>query len=61
MACKGKCKAFRSSKRSSNTRYCRVCCTFVVYEGVWCPCCNHRVRVRSRGTQTDRERNIQRI
>lgn len=48
--CVGKCNEFQVSKPQHGKRYevgqkrCQMCERWVMYEGIWCPCCHHRLR-----------------
>lgn len=51
MACKDLCHNYYLKKVSANrglyangVKRCQVCETYLVWEGLWCPCCNNRLR-----------------
>ena len=50
--CIGKCKEFQAQKPSSGKRYflgqkrCQSCEEWLLYEGVFCPCCKQRLRTK---------------
>ena len=59
MVCKGLCIRHKSRKRlCENGRYefgqkrCSVCEIFIHWDGKYCPCCNHVLRTKPKGTQT---------
>ncbi|MCV0410183.1 hypothetical protein [Nitrosopumilus sp.] len=52
--CVGKCKEFEVLRSGLERRYkpghkrCQQCNQWMLYEGVFCPCCNYRLRTRPR-------------
>ena len=56
MACKGICirhKAqkpvnFSTGRYSTGQRRCHECDIFMNWDGIWCPCCGHRLRTKPR-------------
>lgn len=52
--CNGECKQFEAKKPHEGPRYgqgqkrCQMCDTWINFEGIRCPCCNYRLRSRSR-------------
>jgi predicted amidophosphoribosyltransferase len=56
MTCKGICirhKALRShhhngNRYSTGQKRCQVCQIFLKWDGLWCPCCGYRLRMRPR-------------
>jgi|TARA_R110000824_G_scaffold123929_2_gene282113 hypothetical protein len=54
MGCKGLCERMKAQKPQSGSRYgagqkrCQVCGVYIVWEGVWCPCCSYRMRSKPR-------------
>ncbi|MHA7733571.1 hypothetical protein [Nitrosopumilus sp. S6] len=52
--CIGKCKEYHAQRPKVGKRYqigqkrCQACDQWISYEGVWCPCCHHRLRTRPR-------------
>lgn len=54
MACKGICTRYKAIGPMSEGRYkngykrCNVCDLFITYEGLFCPCCGMRLRVKPR-------------
>lgn len=54
MTCKGICIPLRADNYLLMGRYaagqkrCQKCDIFIIYEGVWCPCCGCKLRTKSR-------------
>lgn len=55
MVCKGICSRFKAKKSNSTVgRYeegqkrCQSCEIFIIWDGLRCPCCGQRLRLRSR-------------
>lgn len=54
MACNGICKNYKATKPNKGSRYevgqkrCQTCEIFVYHDGLYCPCCNMRLRRSSR-------------
>lgn len=54
MCCKGTCDRYLAKKPSVGGRYengqkrCQVCEVFIQWEGLWCPCCNYKLRGKPR-------------
>ena len=54
MTCNGICENYKASKPTSGGRYdegqkrCQTCQIFVYHDGLYCPCCNMRLRGTSR-------------
>jgi hypothetical protein len=54
MACKGICTRHKAQKQFGSGRYytgqkrCQVCQIFITWNGLWCPCCNYRLRTKPR-------------
>jgi hypothetical protein len=54
MTCKGICIRYRAQKPVRAGRYatgqkrCQVCEIFIKWDGLWCPCCRYRLRLRPR-------------
>ena len=54
--CKNICKDYQVVKEKfaqsyydiENARYCAMCCIFVKWEGVWCPCCSVKLRTKKK-------------
>ena len=50
--CKGNCKkyeakkAFGTNRYAEGQKYCSACETWLYWDGLYCPCCSHRVRTR---------------
>jgi hypothetical protein len=56
MVCRGICirhkaqKPYGASGRyATGQKRCQVCEIFLKWDGMWCPCCEYRVRTRPRG------------
>ncbi len=66
MACKGVCHRFKATKRVNGGNYgdtqkrCQRCEIFINWDGLWCPCCNYRLRSRPRNKQY-KHKHLQRI
>ena len=54
MACNGVCENYKATKPNDGGRYkdgqkrCQTCQIFVYHDGLYCPCCNMRLRCTSR-------------
>ncbi len=55
MVCRGICHRYKASKSgSTDGRYengqkrCQSCEIFIIWDGLRCPCCSQRLRLRSR-------------
>lgn len=54
MTCKGICIRHKAQKPIGIGRYstgqkrCQVCELFIIWDGLWCPCCGYRLRTRPR-------------
>ena len=54
MTCKGICARYKATTPASRGRYihgqkrCQICEVFVVFDGLWCPCCGYRLRTKPR-------------
>ena len=53
MACNGICEQFKAAKPNggryeNGQKRCQTCEIFVYHEGLYCPCCNRRLRGSSR-------------
>ena len=57
MTCNGVCENYKATKPAYGGRYedgqkrCQTCQIFVYYNGLFCPCCNMRLRTNSRYTK----------
>jgi RNA polymerase subunit RPABC4/transcription elongation factor Spt4 len=55
--CQGICVRHQASTRHHQSNYlygvkrCQVCCRFMVWDGLFCPCCHMRLRTRPRSSQ----------
>ena len=57
--CKGVCVRFKAKKPEGvgSRRYtegqkrCTICGIFLVYEGIWCPCCGYKLRITPRKSE----------
>lgn len=72
MPCHNICKKYRAKKPNSpETRYgtgqkrCNRCDIFVIWEGMYCPCCGVMLRTRPRGSEARQQqvelRNVNRF
>ncbi len=52
--CKGICKSKHGTVGThiDGKPMCRTCCTFIEWEGNWCPCCKCRLSRRARGIES---------
>ncbi|MBS1268991.1 MAG: hypothetical protein MAG458_01727 [Nitrosopumilus sp.] len=61
MACREICKQFKTRKlgisKYFNAKRCTKCCVYMKYEGVFCPCCNIRLRSKPRSSKARQKRN----
>ncbi len=54
MTCKGICIRHKAPRPVIGDRYstgqkrCQVCEIFIKWDGLWCPCCNYRLRMKPR-------------
>jgi hypothetical protein len=54
MTCKGICVRHKAPRPVIGNRYstgqkrCQVCEIFLKWDGLWCPCCSYRLRMRPR-------------
>ncbi len=54
MVCKGACPKYKAKKPTSGGRYeagqrrCQTCEIWLMWEGIWCPCCGYRLRTKPR-------------
>ena len=54
MTCNGVCENYKATKPAYGGRYedgqkrCQTCQIFVYHNGLFCPCCNMRLRTTSR-------------
>ena len=47
--CKGICVRHKASSRySAGHKRCQVCELFIKWDGVFCPCCGYKLRIRPR-------------
>ena len=55
VSCNGICNRYRAKKPVYAGRYvtgqkrCNSCEIFINWDGLWCPCCNYRLRQSPRG------------
>lgn len=63
MVCKGKCTnpEYKSRKRvpnleESDYRKCSKCCIYILWQGLYCPCCGVRVSHRARNSVARRKK-----
>jgi len=54
MTCKGICIRHKAHRPAIGNRYstgqkrCQICEIFINWDGLWCPCCGYRLRMRPR-------------
>ncbi len=54
MPCRGICSRYKAVGIPSEGRYkngqkrCQVCNIFIVFDGIWCPCCGYKLRSKPR-------------
>ena len=54
MGCKGICLrhkargAFLGGRYKNGQKRCQVCDLFIVWSGLWCPCCGYKLRSKPR-------------
>ncbi len=54
MGCKGNCTKYKATGSFFGGRYkngqkrCQVCDLFIVWSGLWCPCCGYKLRSKPR-------------
>jgi len=61
MTCKGICirhKATRShhdggNRYSTGQKRCQICQIFIKWDGLWCPCCGYRLRMKPRNLKSE--------
>lgn len=52
--CNGICPRYKVTKPKNGGRYaanqkrCKICEIFIKYEGVRCPCCGYKLRIKAR-------------
>jgi hypothetical protein len=59
MVCKGICVRHKAMKPrnpvigrySAGQKRCQVCETFLIWDGLWCPCCGYRLRIGPRNSK----------
>jgi len=57
--CKGLCRHFEANQITGHTRYqsgqkrCSTCSIFINFQGARCPCCQTKLRLRSRLNQKE--------
>ena len=58
MPCKGICIRYKAIKNGAKHRYkngqkrCSVCCLFIKWEGIKCPCCKTTLRLVAKQSAT---------
>lgn len=45
----------RESRYENGQKYCSVCCEYLLWDGVYCPCCGAKLRFGPRLTRTKSE------
>ena len=54
-SCKGRCSEYKAAHKAGAKRYlngekrCQICNIWVFWDGVYCPCCAHKLRTTPRG------------
>ena len=59
MVCKGICVRHKAMKPrnpvigrySMGQKRCQICETFLIWDGLWCPCCGYRLRTGPRNSK----------
>lgn len=67
MACKGICLKYKTKKPQVNTdgRYitgqkrCSTCELYMLWDGIWCPCCHAILRNKPRNTKNRKQLQYQ--
>ena len=56
--CDGPCKNYRAKYTGylQGHKRCTTCETFIVWEGVFCPCCGHKLKTKRKGKKDDMPR-----
>lgn len=61
MPCKSKCDKWKAKKPlppltrySEGQKYCNTCMIFIMWNGLYCPCCNYRLRESPRNSKVKR-------
>jgi len=56
-SCKDICLKYKKIPRFDTpySRYCPTCSLFLEYEGISCPCCNTKLRIRPRTARRQRK------
>ncbi len=55
--CKNQCIKYKATRPANGSRYgsgqvrCQRCEIFINWDGLWCPCCNYRLRLKPRNTR----------
>jgi len=56
MSCNGICHRYKANGLPKEGRYkngqkrCLICDIYIIWEGLWCPCCGNRIRSNPRGS-----------
>jgi hypothetical protein len=59
MTCNGICIRHKAPRPLIGNRYstgqkrCQICEIFIKWDGLWCPCCNYRLRMRPRNLKSE--------
>lgn len=64
MTCKGLCSRYPKGRRSgqrgqligNGTVYCVLCVRYFQWDGLYCPCCHYRVRLKAKRGESRRKR-----
>jgi len=61
MVCKGICLrhkstgTFRGGRYKNGQKRCQICDLFIVWSGLWCPCCGYKLRSKPRNLKYRRK------
>lgn len=61
MVCKGYCVDYKARKPITESRYangqkrCSTCSEWIIWEGLYCPCCGYKLRVKPRVARLKRK------
>ena len=63
MACKQIClehkaKSVGKARYSNNQKRCQICEIFLVWEGIWCPCCGYMLRTHPRNNKSRKKSDL---
>ncbi|HEX7257139.1 MAG TPA: hypothetical protein VF242_03680 [Nitrososphaeraceae archaeon] len=58
MVCKGICSRHKAMRPKTGNRYligqkrCQVCQLFIDWQGLYCPCCGYKLRIKPRSSKS---------